>query len=94
MVERVVVAPDKFKGSLSAADVTARVAEGLALGGFAGEVVPVPVADGGDGTVAAAVAAGYRRVDVEVPARSAPPSSPRSRSWTGSRSSRRRRRAG
>ena len=66
MVERVVVAPDKFKGSLSATDVTARVAAGLALGGFSGEVVPVPVADGGDGTVAAAVAAGYRRVDVEV----------------------------
>src|SRR3984885_11487673 len=66
MAERVVVAPDKFKGSLSAADVTARVAAGLALGGFGGEVVPVPVADGGDGTVDAAVAAGYRRVDVEV----------------------------
>jgi glycerate kinase len=66
MVERVVVAPDKFKGSLSATDVTARVAAGLALGGFSGQVVPVPVADGGDGTVAAAVAAGYRRVDVEV----------------------------
>ena len=55
MAERVVVAPDKFKGSLSATDVTARVATGLALGGFGGEVVPVPVADGGDGTVAAAV---------------------------------------
>ena len=66
MVERVVVAPDKFKGSLSAAAVTARVAAGLALAGFGGEVVPVPVADGGDGTVDAAVAAGYRRIDVEV----------------------------
>ena len=66
MVERVVVAPDKFKGSLSATDVTARVAAGLARGGFGGEVVPVPVADGGDGTVAAAVSAGYRRVDIQV----------------------------
>jgi glycerate 2-kinase len=66
MAERVVVAPDKFKGSLSAAVVTARVAAGLARGGFAGEVVPVPVADGGDGTVDAAVAAGYRRVEIEV----------------------------
>jgi glycerate kinase len=63
---QVLIATDKFKGSLSAADVTARVAAGLALGGFAGEVVPVPVADGGDGTVAAAVSAGYQRVDVEV----------------------------
>jgi glycerate 2-kinase len=66
MAERVVVAPDKFKGSLSATDVTTRVAAGLALGGFGGEVVPVPVADGGDGTVAAAVSAGYQRVDIEV----------------------------
>src|SRR5580692_6853490 len=66
MAERVVVAPDKFKGSLSATDVTTRVAAGLALGGFGGEVVPVPVADGGDGTVAAAVSVGYQRVDIEV----------------------------
>ena len=66
MVERVVLAADKFKGSLSAIDVTARVAAGLALAGFGGEVVPVPVADGGDGTVDAAVSAGYHRVDIEV----------------------------
>jgi glycerate 2-kinase len=66
MVERVVVAPDKFKGSLSATDVTTWVAAGLAAAGFGGDIVPVPVADGGDGTVAAAVAAGYQRVDLEV----------------------------
>src|SRR5580700_9749740 len=66
MVERVVVAPDKFKGSLSATDVTSRVTAGLAAAGFGGEIVPVPVADGGDGTVAAAVSAGYQRVDIEV----------------------------
>ena len=66
MVERVVVAADKFKGSLSATDVTSRVAAGLARAGFVGEIVPVPVADGGDGTVAAAVAAGYQPVDVTV----------------------------
>jgi glycerate kinase len=66
MVERVVVAADKFKGSLSAPEVTVRVAAGLTLAGFGGEIVPVPVADGGDGTIAAAVSAGYRRVDVRV----------------------------
>jgi len=66
MVERVVVAPDKFKGSLSAAEVTARVAAGLARAGFGGSIEPVPVADGGDGTVAAAVAAGYRPVEIGV----------------------------
>ena len=66
MRERVVVAPDKFKGSLTAAEVAARVAAGLARGGFAGETEVLPVADGGDGTVAAAVSAGYRRVELGV----------------------------
>jgi glycerate 2-kinase len=63
---RIVVAPDKFKGSLTAAEVAARVAAGLARGGFAGEIVSQPVADGGDGTVAAAVSAGFRPVELLV----------------------------
>jgi len=63
---RVVVAPDKFKGSLTAAEVAGRVAAGLAGGGFGGEIVTQPVADGGDGTVAAAVSAGFRRVELPV----------------------------
>ena len=62
----IVVAPDKFKGSLSAAEVAARVAAGLTRGGFAGEIVSQPVADGGDGTVAAAVSAGFRPVELRV----------------------------
>ena len=66
MTDHVLVAPDKFKGSLSAEQVAARVASGLARGGFAGEAVLMPVADGGDGTVDAAVASGYRRIDVTV----------------------------
>jgi len=66
MGERVVVAPDKFKGSLAAAEVAARVAAGLADGGFAGDVEILPVADGGDGTVTAAVSAGFRRVELGV----------------------------
>ncbi len=64
---RVVVAPDKFKGSLTAAEVAGRVAAGLARAGFAGEIVSQPVADGGDGTVAAAVSAGFRRAELAVP---------------------------
>jgi glycerate kinase len=62
----VVVAPDKFKGSLTAARVAAHVAAGLraAVGGI--EVREVPVADGGEGTVAAALAAGFHRVEVPV----------------------------
>jgi glycerate kinase len=61
---RIVVAPDKFKGSLPAADVAGAVAAGLraALGGA--EIVTMPVADGGEGTVDAAVAAGFERVPV------------------------------
>jgi glycerate kinase len=42
------------------------VAAGLARGGFAGEIVSQPVADGGDGTVAAAVSAGFRPVELSV----------------------------
>jgi glycerate kinase len=66
MRERVVVAPDKFKGSLTAPEVAAAVAAGLARGGFSGEADALPVADGGDGTVAAAVSAGFRRVELGV----------------------------
>ncbi len=63
---QVLLAPDKFKGSLRAGEVAAAVADGLR------DVVPdvgtdsVPVADGGDGTLDAAVAAGYRHVPVRV----------------------------
>jgi glycerate kinase len=63
---RVVVAPDKFKGSLTAPQVAARVAAGLRRAAPGVEVVQVPVADGGDGTLEAAVSAGYRRVPVRA----------------------------
>jgi glycerate kinase len=61
---RIVVAPDKFKGSLPAAGVAAAVAAGLRSVAGDAEVVTVPVADGGEGTVDAAVAAGFERVPV------------------------------
>ncbi|MGW1740048.1 glycerate kinase [Nocardia sp. NPDC001965] len=54
---RVLVAPDKFKGSLAAAEVADRLVEGLAAAGVAGD--RLPLADGGDGSVDAAVAAGF-----------------------------------
>lgn len=62
----VLVAPDKFKGSLTAAQVAATVARGIARLRPDLDVRQVPVADGGDGTVAAALAAGYRQVDATV----------------------------
>jgi glycerate kinase len=61
---RIVVAPDKFKGSLAAAEVAAAVAAGLRAVRGDAEIVTLPVADGGDGTVDAAVAAGFERVPV------------------------------
>jgi glycerate kinase len=61
---RIVVAPDKFKGSLPAAEVAAAVAAGLRAARDDAEIVTMPVADGGEGTVDAAVAAGFKRVPV------------------------------
>ena len=62
----VLVAPDKFKGSLTAREVAARVAAGIAAEAPEVEVVQVPVADGGDGTLDAALAAGYEHVAVRA----------------------------
>ncbi|MBG0816316.1 glycerate kinase [Planomonospora sp. ID82291] len=61
-----VIAPDKFKGSLTGAEVAARVAAGLRRSEPDVAVVALPVADGGDGTVDAVVACGFERVEVQV----------------------------
>ncbi len=61
---RVFVAPDKFKGSLTATEVAAAVARGFTAGRSDVEVSCLPVADGGDGTLAAALAAGFEAVPV------------------------------
>ncbi|HET9648998.1 MAG TPA: glycerate kinase [Microlunatus sp.] len=63
---RVVIAPDKFKGSLEAPQVAEALADGLAAALPTADVVCQPVADGGEGTVAAALAAGYEPVTVSV----------------------------
>jgi glycerate kinase len=60
----VLIAPDKFKGTLTAAEVAAHVAAGMRSVRSDLTVDMVPVADGGDGTLAAAVAAGFTRVPV------------------------------
>jgi glycerate kinase len=54
---KVVVAPDKFKGCLSARDVAAAIARGIAAVDPAIDVAQIPMADGGEGTVDALVAA-------------------------------------
>ncbi|MFE6281825.1 glycerate kinase [Streptomyces sp. NPDC057877] len=63
---RVLIAADKFKGSLTAVEVAQRVTAGLRRVVPELEVAALPVADGGDGTVAAAVAAGFERREVRV----------------------------
>ncbi|MDQ3120885.1 MAG: glycerate kinase [Verrucomicrobiota bacterium] len=47
---RILVAPDKFKGSLGAAEVAGYIAAGLRHGLPDAEIVSMPVADGGEGT--------------------------------------------
>lgn len=61
-----VVASDSFKGSLTSLQVGDAVRLGLLDVAPHAEVVVVPIADGGEGTVAAAVAAGWRAVPVAV----------------------------
>lgn len=71
---RVVIAPDKFKGSLSAPEVASRLSAGLQAGfaaGFANgspaiETTLIPVADGGEGTLDAAVGSGFTRRSATV----------------------------
>ncbi|MBB4794649.1 glycerate kinase [Streptomyces nodosus] len=63
---RVLIAADKFKGSLTALEVAERVTAGLRRVVPGLEVEALPVADGGDGTVAAAVAAGFVRHEARV----------------------------
>ncbi|MBK8869116.1 MAG: glycerate kinase [Dermatophilaceae bacterium] len=62
----VVVACDKFKGSLTAAEVVAAIRAGVAAGAPGREVRSVLVADGGDGTLAAAESVGFEHVAVTV----------------------------
>jgi glycerate kinase len=66
VIQRVLIAADKFKGSLTAVQVAERVTAGLRRVVPGVEVESLPVADGGDGTVAAAVAAGFERREVAV----------------------------
>ena len=67
---RILIAPDKFKGSLSAREVAENIAEGLR------DVLPdatieiVPVADGGEGT-AEVICQAARRVGGECNAHDA-----------------------
>ncbi|HTU29482.1 MAG TPA: glycerate kinase [Solirubrobacteraceae bacterium] len=60
----VLLAPDKFKGTLSGAEVAASLAAGIRSRRPGTDVITVPVADGGDGFLDAFEAAGFQRVAV------------------------------
>ncbi|WP_233233425.1 glycerate kinase [Bordetella sp. LUAb4] len=54
---KIVIAPDSFKESLSAPDTAAAIARGVRAACPTAEIVCVPMADGGEGTVAAVLQA-------------------------------------
>jgi glycerate kinase len=62
----VVLAPDKFKGSLSAPEAVAALARGLRRAVPAVRLVEHPIADGGEGTVDMVLAHGFESVSQEV----------------------------
>ncbi|EID52929.1 glycerate kinase [Saccharomonospora xinjiangensis] len=62
----VVVAPDKFKGCLTAVEAADAMAAGVRDAAGDARIDRCPVADGGEGTLDVLVASGGRRVDVEV----------------------------
>jgi glycerate 2-kinase len=67
---KVVVAPNAFKGSLTAPEAATAIARGVREVLPDAEIVEIPVADGGDGTVEALVRAhhgAFHSVDVEGP---------------------------
>ncbi len=60
------IAPDKFKGSLSAADAARAIERGVRSTWPEREIVCLPMADGGEGTVDAFLASGWERVACRV----------------------------
>ena len=61
----VVVAVDSFKGSLSSGKACRAVRRGFSAADPDREVITIPVADGGEGTVEAVLAAGCHAVTVK-----------------------------
>ncbi len=61
---RILIAPDSFKGSLSAQDAALAIAEGLRQAMPAAVTRCIPMADGGEGTLEALWPAGYQRQEV------------------------------
>jgi len=64
---KILLAPDSFKGNMSAGEVCAAMEEGILKANPKAEVIKLPLADGGEGTALALTeAAGGRFVEAEV----------------------------
>ncbi|MBA3780606.1 MAG: allantoinase AllB [Nocardioides sp.] len=63
---RVLLAPDKFKGTLTSAEVAAHLGAGIRSVRPDVDIVVVPVSDGGDGLLDAATRAGFEAVPVRA----------------------------
>lgn len=63
---RIVVAPDKFKGSVTAREAAEELAHGMSGVCPEADLTILPVADGGEGTLEAALEAGFERRDLSV----------------------------
>jgi glycerate kinase len=65
-VRSVVVAPNAFKGSLSAVEAAAAMSAAVSIVMPSATITPRPIADGGDGSVDALIAAGFTPLPVAV----------------------------
>jgi glycerate kinase len=64
---KIVIAPDSFKGNMSAPEVCAAIEEGILRADKTAEVIKIPLADGGEGTARAVTeSAGGRFVKAPV----------------------------
>ncbi len=55
LMKKIVIACDSFKGSLSSLEAAAAIAQGIGRVALCAPIVQLPIADGGEGTVAALV---------------------------------------
>lgn len=66
LTRNIVLAPDKFKGSLTAEQAARAMARGVCRADPTMTPIVCPVADGGEGTLDAVLAAGFEPVDVHA----------------------------
>ena len=66
MSMRIIVAPGAFKHSLSASEAARAIESGIARSGLDAQVLVIPIADGGNGTLDAFLAGGGQRISLTV----------------------------